>query len=278
MSRTRHNTLLDPNPMMNRAINREYEVTNEQYATYFGITVKTAFFLLMTVVGMVCYYMAQITRFRYQTQIDGLNYEGFQFTISVEQLLTLGAATIILIISQLLASFIPSTIPVTGTIYSVSQGVLLSGIIFTFLGGEHMEYLGLLALIITVIVVASMALLYTKGIIKVDHKFMAVLMTIMISMIVLGAVMLICSFIPGLNVLVGAILNNFWVSLAISLLSLVVAALFLVSEFAVMDEVVTYNMSVKYEWPVAFGLAYAILWIYIKVLQIIVKIFGRNKD
>ena len=45
-----------------------------------------------------------------------------------------------------------------------------------------------------------------------------------------------------------------------------------------MDEVVTYNMSVKYEWPVAFGLAYAILWIYIKVLQIIVKIFGRNKD
>ena len=278
MRNTRHNTLLDPNPMMRRALNVDYAVTNEQYATYGGITAKTAFFLLMTLVGIVGYYWAQVTYFNHQPQIDGLEYEGFRFSMSVNQLFTLGAATIILVIFQLIASFIPSTIPVTGTIYSVSQGVLLSGIIFTFLGGEHMEHLGLLALAITIVVVAVMALLYTNHIIRVDKKFRAILLTMLLSMLGISIISLICFFIPGLNVIVSAILNNFWFSLICSLISLLAATMFLISEFAVMDEVVSNNMSVRYEWNVAFGLAYAILWIYIRILEIIIKLFGKNRD
>ncbi len=275
----KNGSLFRANPVMNRLTKvKEYAAADEKSATYGGITLKTGFFLLMTVVGMIAYLFAQYAWFQHQPMIEGLKYEGFQFMISVPQAITILVVAIIGVIAQLLAAFIPKSIPVTGTIYSLTQGAFISCLIFTILGGEHMEYLGLLALIITVIVVVTMALLYTKGIIKVNKKFKAVLITLLLSSLALSLVVLICSFIPGVNTFVSSILNNFWVSLILTLVSILIATMFLISEFAVMDEVVQNRMPVKYEWMAAFGLSFAILWLYIKILDLVIQIAGRGRN
>ena len=159
----------------------------------------------------------------------------------------------------------------------MSQGALISCLIFTVLGGHHLDYLGLLALVITVIVVASMAAMYAKGIIKVDKKFRMILLTLIFSSMGLSLVILICSFIPGVNVFVAAILNNLVVSVFLSIVSIIISTMFLISEFAVMDDVVTNHYPAKFEWNVAFGLAFAILWIYVKILEIIMRIAGSRR-
>ena len=90
-------------------------------------------------------------------------------------------------------------------------------------------------------------------------------------------VILICSFIPGVNVFVAAILNNLVVSVFLSIVSIIISTMFLISEFAVMDDVVTNHYPAKFEWNVAFGLAFAILWIYVKILEIIMRIAGSRR-
>jgi len=81
-------------------------------------------------------------------------------------------------ICELLGVFARKTIPVTGTIYSLSQGYLISFLVFHVLKGY--EYLGLEALLMTVAMVAAMSWLYSSGIVKADKKFHTVLLALVL--------------------------------------------------------------------------------------------------
>lgn len=272
-------SMFHANPLMNRYMKNAAAdaETEENCASYGGITVKTGYFLLMTVVGIVTYLMLDRSGIFGSEYIEGLKYEGFEFRITLIQLLVLSGVAVGTIVSQLIAAFVPKTIPVTGTLYCLGQGFALSCLIFTILGASGNEYLGLLALAITVVVVLTMAILYSTGLIKVTAKFRMIMLSICFGMIGISLVTLICAFIPGVNVFVGSILANPFVSIGISLLSVVLATLFLVSEFAEMDYAVSQKLPVKYEWQVAFGLSFTILWLYIKILDIVIQIAGGGR-
>lgn len=267
-----------PNPVMKKVLKGVQAEASGDKATYGGITVKTFFFLLMTVVGIVGYLTIRGFGVFGTDYIEGLKYDNFEFTITLNETFFLLGTMIVTVICQLLAAFVPKTIPVTGTLYSIGQGFILSCIIFTVLGYTHNEYLGLLALVITIIVVFTMSILYAKRIVKVNKKFMTVLLTLAFGMIILSLVTLVCAFIPGVNTFVSQILGNFWVSLILSILSLVIATLFLLAEFAQMETVVSEGYPAKCEWSVAFGLAFTILWIYFKILEIIIRIAGNSRN
>ena len=121
-----------------------------------------------------------------------------------------------------------------------------------------------------------MAFLYAKGIIKVTQKFRTILTTLSLSMLGISLVALICAFIPGVNVFVHSILGNFWVSIGLALLSIIMTTLFMISEFAAVTQMVENQVPSKYEWNAAFGLAFSILWLYVKILDIIIQIVGRS--
>ncbi len=36
-------------------------------------------------------------------------------------------------------------------------------------------------------------------------------------------------------------------------------------------------MPAKYEWMASFGLAFTILWIYVKILDLLIQIVGKSK-
>lgn len=73
------------------------------------------------------------------------------------------------------------------------------------------------------------------------------------------------------------IMGNFWVSIGLTILSIIIACLFLISDFATIDNVVENKMPAKYEWMAAFGLAFTIIWIYVKILDLLIQIVGNSK-
>ena len=271
-----HKTFFRSNPIMNRLNKVDATAAEDGKSAGYGrITAKTAFFLLATVGGMMLYLVLNATIFAGMEKTIELNYRGFHTVIAVAPIIWAAVVTVVAIIAQIVAAFGPGTIPVSGTIYSACQGFLIAFIVFSLIPGY--EYLGLLALLITVVVVFCMAMLYAKGVIRVTKKFVMVLLTMVAAMVGISLLTLIFSFIPLTRPFVMQILGNFWVSIGLTILSLIIACLFLISDFATIDYVVENKMSAKYEWMAAFGLAFTILWVYVKILDLLIKIVGKGK-
>jgi uncharacterized YccA/Bax inhibitor family protein len=211
-----------------------------------------------------------------QTQTLSIAYKGFTFTTSVMTVIFAAVASVLAIVTQLIAAFVPASIPVTGTVYSMCQGFIISFLVFTVIKGY--EYLGLLALAITVVVVFTMSILYTTGVIRVTKKFKMVMLTLLITSIAVSILMFIGSFIPFTQPLVAAIRQNLGFSIGVSVVFILIAALFLICDFDTIDHVVNDKLPKKYEWAAAFGLAFTVLWIYLKVLDIIMTIAGNKRD
>lgn len=270
----KRSTILASNPVMRR-LEKVEETTDVNSATYGGITIKTVFFLLMTVVGIVLE-LVLAKSFATGSTIP-LEYKGFKFEMTSTEAIVLGVSVVLAIVFQLLAFFVRKSTPVTGALYCVTQGYFISFLIFKVLAGK--EYIGALALALTMVIILVMAILYTTGVIKVTKKFRMVMLTLFISMVAISILSLIGSFIPFVNQnVIAPILGNFWVSIAISVIFIIIAALFLVSDFAVIQHTVENKLPKKYEWQAAFGLAFTVLWLYLKVLQLLITIFGRGKN
>jgi uncharacterized YccA/Bax inhibitor family protein len=126
----------------------------------------------------------------------------------------------------------------------------------------------------------AMLILYTTRIIKVTAKFRK-FMFILFGSIIIGSIFLIVMhFIPGLNIVamgIDGILANPVVSI-ISSIVFIIAAIFLVADFDGIEECIERKMDKSYEWMAAFGLAYTIIYLYFKILNLLVQIFVRNSD
>lgn len=259
------------NPVMHR-LESVNEYSESDAATYGGIAAKTAFFLLFSVIGIAVERVLSPMLATGQT-ID-LNIKGFHTSLYTGEVIALFASVILAIVFQLLAFFAKPTTPVTGALYCVTQGYMISFLIFKVLHGY--EYLGLLALAITITIVLVMAVLYATGLIRVTKKFKTVMMTLFITVIAVSLLMLIGSFIPATAETVMQIRNNFAVSIGFSVVFIIIASLFLICDFSTIDHVVQDQLPKKYEWQAAFGLSFTVLWLYLKVLDLIITIAGNN--
>lgn len=271
----RTNSYFRSNPVMNRLSGVDETASDSRAASYGGIMVKTAFFLLWTVAGMMIYLVLSNGIFASQPETISFNFKGFLVSTSPMEIGFFIGAGILAIITQLIAAFVRPSIPVTGTIYSVCQGFIISYLIFTVLKGY--EYLGLLALAITIVVVLTMAILYVTRVIRATKKFRMVIATLFAAMIGISIFTFIGYLIPLTRPFVSLILGNFWISMGLTLLSIIVATLFLISDFAMIENVVENRLPAKYEWSASFGLAFTILWIYVKVLDLLIQIVGNSK-
>ena len=265
------------NPVINRLNKVEERAGYDEKAAGYGrITIKTAFFLLVTVAGMMAYLVMNATVFANQPQELAFNYKGFEVSTSFMQLGFFVGASILAIITQIISAFARPIIPVTGTIYSFCQGFVISFIVFTVIKGY--EYLGLLALVITVAIVLTMGILYSAKIIKVTKKFRMVMLSLFVTMISVSIISFLGYLIPFTRPFVASILGNFWISLGLTIISIIIASLFLITDFATIDHVVTNKLPAKYEWSAAFGLAFTVLWIYVKILDLLIQIVGHSKN
>ncbi len=271
--------------MTNPAIKRLKKIVADEQssttATYTGVAAKTVFFLILTFCGVAAYYiLAQIFANSGSEMIKAASNNGvFEIEITVRGAIVLAGASVVTLVTAFLSVFITSIVPVTGTLYVLGEGYLLAFV--TDALAEEFKWMGFTALLLTILIVLTMLLLYSNNKIKVGHKFKAVISTVFIVLIVGSLLSFIFSLIPGLNKIsqmMQYVMANPVISLAMSAFFVLLACMFLVSDFDNVRAMVDNRMPKKYEWACAFGIAYTVLYLYLKILQLLIEIFGKKSD
>ena len=256
------------NPMI-RKITR-IEEKSADCATYSSIGNKCAFFMAMVIVGVLLLIGLQMINPSTIVMEDGS-----AVTISTAALLATIPFGLFFIIMPFIAMLIKKTIPVTGTLYCMSVGYCIS--LMAQLFAEYRDAISL-ALIITIAIVAVMAQVYSRGWIKVDDKFRSIMKILFFTSIASGLLMLVAYFIPQLRGIVMFVAENPELSLAGSVVYVVIASLFLLVDFDAIQNAVEGKMPRKYEWIAAFGLAFSVIWLFLKVLDLILKMTGKDSS
>ena len=268
-------TMFHANPVLNR-LSKVNERAEGNTATYAGIASKTTFFLAITVLGMIAQLLVRAALASEPVWQSFELFEKFTVTLGCTETMVMVGVTVIGFIAELLGIFARRTIPVTGSIYSACQGYVISFIVFSVLKGY--EYLGLEALLITVAVIAAMSWLYTSGVIRGGEKYRAVMLTLVLGSIALGLLSFIGSLIPATRPFVQAMTQNPVIAIGLDVFGILIAALFLISDFSIIDTCVREGYDKKYEWSAAFGLVFTVLWLYMKILDLLIQLNGKDKD
>ena len=256
------------NPMI-RKLTR-IEEKSEDCATYASIANKCTFFMAMILVGVLLMIGLQAINPATYTLDDGS-----VVTISDANLIAAIPFGLLFIITPFIAMLIKKTIPVTGTLYCFSVGYCVS--LMAQLFAEYREPISM-ALIITVAIVAVMALVYAKGWIKVGDKFRSIMRILFFASIASSLLMLVACFVPQLRGMVTFVVENPLLSIGGSVAYVVIAALFLLVDFDTIQTAVEGQLPRKYEWIAAFGLAFSVIWLFLKVLELILKLTGKSSS
>lgn len=271
------------NPVL-RKLDKNGEFASEHCATYRGIVSKTVFFLIVTVIGvLLCFILHNLflssgseSIYHFVDEKNGV----YDLTFHAAEGIILGVVILIDLITPFLAWLIRPTIPVAGTLYALAQGMLV-GYITVALAPEY-KYLSLLAMIITISLVAVMLFVYAKRIITVTARFRGILASIFFGIILAGIIFFILSLIPAVRNTdiytgISSVLNNPAVSVIISIVFVIIASLFMLADFDTIERCVENRVDKKYEWMAAWGLVYTILYIYFKILRILITLLGNGK-
>lgn len=254
------------NPMI-RKISRIEEKSTD-CATYTSIGNKCAFFMAMVLLGALLFIGLQLVAPEPVAMDDGS-------VINVSSIAMIAAIPFgfLFVIMPFIAMLIKKTIPVTGTLYCLSVGYVIS--LMSHVIPEYKDPINL-ALIITIAIVAVMAQVYSKGWIKVDDKFRSIMKILFGTSIVASLLLIVAYFIPQLRSFVTFVIDNPVLSLAGSVVYVVIASLFLLVDFDTIQTAVEARLPRKYEWIAAFGLAFSVIWLFLKVLDLILKL--KDKD
>ena len=270
------------NPVM-RTLEKNGEYAAQNTASYRGIVTKTVYFLLVTVAGvLLCFILHNILTgaaganvYHFEDTERGI----FDITLTVGEGVIMGIVVLVSIITPFIAWFVRTAVPVAGTLYCVAQGMLI-GFITVCLAPDY-KFISLLAMIITLSLVGAMLFVYAKRIITVTARFRGVITAVFAGIVLSGIIYFILTLIPavrnsGLFSGINTALNNPVVSVVIGIVFVILASLFMLVDFDTIERCVENKMDKKYEWMASWGLAYTILYIYFKVLRILLIIFGNR--
>ena len=275
MENTTSPTLFHSNPVLSRLSRVTERAESSEAATYSGIASKTGFFLLMTLVGIVLQLLVRALFAGEAVWQTVSVYGKFAITLTKTEAVVLTAVMVIGFVAELVGIFVRKTIPVTGSLYAVSQGFVISFLVFDVLAGY--EYLGLEALLLTVAVIAVMSRLYTSGRIRDGRKYRMVMLSLFLGSLAVGLFTAIGFLIPVTRPYAMALVQNAALSVTLDVIGLVIASLFLISDFSLIQTCVEEGYPKEYEWSAAFGLVFTVIWVYLKILDLLMRFAGKSK-
>lgn len=271
------------NPLI-RNMARKGEFAADNSATYGGIVAKTVYFLIVTIIGvLLCFILHNllISNADPGSIVEAADTKNgiYDFRFVPVEGVIMGIVVLIDLIVPFLAFFIRSSIPVTGTIYSATQGMLIGYI--TVALAEQYKFISILAAIITIALVGAMLFVYAKRIIKVTARFRGIITAIFLGIVLAGIFYFILTLIPAVRNSalfsgISTFVNQPAISIGISIVFVIIACLFMVADFDTIQKCVENRLDKRYEWMAAWGLVYTILYIYFKILRILIMIFGNS--
>lgn len=177
------------------------------------------------------------------------------------------------LIIGLIVIFTRSTNPVLICAYAAFEGVLLGGLTYFMELEVGMPGLGIIAAAITFIILGSMLSIYRAGLISWDRNIAIAVYSSAAAIFVIYLISIIGYFI-GFEV--PLIHGNGPVGIGFSLFVIGIASLFLVADFDFIEKGVQRGAPKQLEWRAAFGLMVTLIWLYIEILRLLVKIVSRR--
>lgn len=174
------------------------------------------------------------------------------------------------IVAFLVIMFNRKVINIAAPIYAGAEGLLLGGIsamIETKYPGIAIQAVGL-----TFMALASMLALYRVGAIKCTDKFRSALFISTLSIAGIYLINLLGSFF-GLQI--PQIFTSSNLGIGFSVLVVGIAALNLIIDFDFIEKGAQNMLPKNFEWYGAFGLMVTIVWLYIEILNLLVKLRNR---
>lgn len=256
------------NPMIRKLVRVEQEegASAGAQATYAGVCLKTVFFLLLTAVGVAAYFALHAYFARAGAVDLG---EAGSFAVYGNELTLLLICAVAALLSTLLAWKLRPLVPVLGSVYALAQGYSIAMISASY--AYLYQGIILLALVLTISIVFIMLILYTTRIVKVGHRFKSIVTTLFFTMLLGGAGTFLLDLLLPHSPIAQFLTTNPILGLIGGVLGIVVAALFLLSDFDTIETTVSQGLPKKYEWFAAFGLVITVLWLYLKILSLLAR-------
>lgn len=265
------------NPVIRR-MERKGTFASEECASYKGIAGKTLYFLLVTVVGFLIIGIIHNLNAADAIHVADTERGIFDFSVSGAEGICVALAGIVSIIVPFINLFVRKAIPVVGTVYCAAQGIFI-GFISNALADQY-KWASMLAVVLTFTLVGAMLFVYAKRIITVTARMKGIVTAAFFAIVLGGIIVVILNFIPGVrNYMTGinALMASPAYGVIFSIIFVIIAAFFLLADFDTIERCVSGRMDKKYEWMAAWGLAYTVLYLYFKILRIILLVLGNSK-
>ena len=240
-------------------------IEDENAATYGGILVKFLIFFAFIVAGMVISSIIKSSLFT--SSMDSTDF-------STTLLIINSVAFMVLIVSSIVSSVAPKTTAVSGSVSCLALGFMSTGFIGMY---ETVGDIMAVALIITLVLVLSLALVYATGKMRVTSRFIRCASAIGLTYLISGLLFLIAYFIPALSSVTLLFMNDPLIVILCSLAGVVIGCMFLVSDFEMAKVMVDSKLPKQSEWAVSFSILFSIIWLYLKILSIAIRLSGKRK-
>ena len=179
-------------------------------------------------------------------------------------------AIIVGFIVALFTIFRPKNSPYTAPAYAAIEGVALGAI--TMFAEVQFPGIGIQAIGLTFGILASLLFCYKSGIIKPTENFRLMIFSATMGIALLYLVSFIMSFFGNS---IGFIHSNGLYGIGFSLFVVAIASLNLVLDFDFIEEGSEVGLPKYMEWYGAFSLMVTLVWLYLEILRLLMKLRSR---
>ncbi|MEG0368017.1 MAG: Bax inhibitor-1/YccA family protein, partial [Coprobacillus sp.] len=258
--------------MMNPMVRKldKVEEHADHHATYGGVIRKTLFLLVLTLAGAVVFFATNsLAPTSYNYVVEG-------YTVNLFEAGIVGGSLLLTLLFPIITFKFVRTSMVLGSLYSLAQGYALAFVCHVF-GGEY-TYPVALAFLLTLIIVATMLIIYRMRLININKKFMSIVATLFFTMVICSVLVFVSGMFPQTRFIYDLIMENSILAIASSVIGIIIVCLFLLVDFEVINHCVKDQLPKKYEWLAAFALSFSIIELYLKILNLILRITQKSKS
>ncbi len=239
------------NPALSKsALERLKALDDTKRATVTGTTIKTLFFLALTV---------------------GAGYFGWQSAATGTGLGLVILASIVAFVAALATAFVPKLAAVGGGVYALAQGYVLGAISQIYnvqFDGIVLQAVGLTGAIFFVSL-----WFFQAGLIKVTNKFRIGVIIATLGVALFYLVSWLVSLFTGTNI-AAATTGAGTFGIVFSVIVVIIATLNLFLDFDMIQRLEKEGAPKLFEWYGAFALLVTIIWLYMEALRLLGRLRG----
>lgn len=173
-------------------------------------------------------------------------------------------------ITALIVIFSGSTNPMLICTYAALEGLAIGGLTWLFEVGLDLPGIGILAALLTFMILAAMIAIYRAGLIRWDRNLAIAVYSSLFAIVLIYIFSIFGSITGWFHV--PYIHDASPIGIAFSLFVIGIGALCLVADFDFIERGVHMGAPKQLEWRAAFGLMVTLIWLYLEILELLAKI------